>query len=72
MYGRSFEDPDGHIWEPMWMDLAAATAAMAAARARRRLKRLGGPVPGRGGRALPGSPPGRHGCIRSWIKGERR
>jgi predicted lactoylglutathione lyase len=29
MYGRSFEDPDGHIWEVMWMDLAAATAAMA-------------------------------------------
>ena len=28
MYGRSFEDPDGHIWEPMWMDLAAAEAAM--------------------------------------------
>jgi predicted lactoylglutathione lyase len=24
MYGRSFEDPDGHIWEPMWMDAAAA------------------------------------------------
>jgi len=20
MYGRSFEDPDGHIWEPLWMD----------------------------------------------------
>jgi hypothetical protein len=20
MYGRKFEDPDGHIWEPMWMD----------------------------------------------------
>jgi hypothetical protein len=20
MYGRNFEDPDGHIWEPMWMD----------------------------------------------------
>src|SRR5438309_4959831 len=20
MYGRSFEDPDGHIWESMWMD----------------------------------------------------
>ncbi|MFU1479582.1 VOC family protein [Roseovarius sp. C7] len=19
MYGRSFSDPDGHIWEPMWM-----------------------------------------------------
>jgi hypothetical protein len=28
MYGRSFEDPDG-IWEVMWMDLAAAQAAMA-------------------------------------------
>ena len=28
MYSRSFEDPDGHIWEPMWMDLAAATEAM--------------------------------------------
>lgn len=24
MYGRSFEDPDGHIWEPMWMDPQAA------------------------------------------------
>jgi uncharacterized protein len=24
MYGRSFEDPDGHHWEPMWMDAAAA------------------------------------------------
>lgn len=20
MFGRSFEDPDGHIWETMWMD----------------------------------------------------
>ena len=29
MYGRSFEDPDGHIWEVMWMDAAAAKAAMA-------------------------------------------
>lgn len=29
MYSRSFEDLDGHIWEPMWMDLEAATAAMA-------------------------------------------
>ena len=28
MYGRSFEDPDGHIWEVMWMDVAAATAEM--------------------------------------------
>jgi uncharacterized protein len=27
MYGRSFEDPDGHIWEVMWMDMAAANAA---------------------------------------------
>lgn len=24
MYSRSFEDPDGHIWEPMWMDAEAA------------------------------------------------
>ena len=30
MYGRSFEDPDGHIWEVMWMDLAAAQEAMGA------------------------------------------
>jgi uncharacterized protein len=29
MYGRSFEDLDGHIWEPMWMDMAAAAEAMA-------------------------------------------
>ena len=28
MYGRSFEDPDGHTWEVMWMDLEAAKAAM--------------------------------------------
>ena len=28
MYGRSFEDPDGHHWEIMWMDLEAAKAAM--------------------------------------------
>ncbi len=20
MYGRDFEDPDGHQWAPMWMD----------------------------------------------------
>ena len=25
MYGRSFEDPDGHIWEPSWMDPAVAS-----------------------------------------------
>jgi uncharacterized protein len=24
MYGRSVSDPDGHIWEMMWMDAAAA------------------------------------------------
>ncbi len=24
MYGRSFEDPDGHMWGVNWMDLAAA------------------------------------------------
>lgn len=23
MYGRSFEDPDGHNWEPMWMNAVA-------------------------------------------------
>lgn len=28
MYGRSYEDPDGHIWEVMWMDMEAATSAM--------------------------------------------
>jgi predicted lactoylglutathione lyase len=27
MYGRSFEDLDGHIWEPMWMDMAGFEAA---------------------------------------------
>lgn len=31
MYGRSFEDPDGHIWEVVWMDVEAAKAAMAPA-----------------------------------------
>ena len=29
MYGRSFEDPDGHIWEVMWMDMAAMNQASA-------------------------------------------
>ena len=24
MYGRSFEDPDGHHWEVVWMDATAA------------------------------------------------
>jgi predicted lactoylglutathione lyase len=28
MYSRAFEDPDGHVWEPVWMDYEAAKAAM--------------------------------------------
>ncbi|HEY5723162.1 MAG TPA: VOC family protein [Allosphingosinicella sp.] len=31
MYGRSFEDPDGHHWEVMWMDMGAAQEAMSEA-----------------------------------------
>lgn len=27
MYCRAFEDPDGHVWEGFWMDVAAATQA---------------------------------------------
>jgi hypothetical protein len=27
MYSRSFNDPDGHIWEIFWMDPAAANGA---------------------------------------------
>ena len=23
MYNRAFADPDGHVWEPFWMDPAA-------------------------------------------------
>jgi len=30
MYSRAFEDPDGHIWEVMWMDMAAFEAQQAA------------------------------------------
>ena len=30
MYGRSLEDPDGHVLEFMWLDLAAMNAAMSA------------------------------------------
>jgi uncharacterized protein len=29
MYYRAFEDLDGHTWEVMWMDVEAATKAMA-------------------------------------------
>ena len=28
MYVRTFEDPDGNVFEPMWMDLEAATSSM--------------------------------------------
>ena len=31
MYGRSFEDPDGHMWGVSWMDAEAAAKAMAQA-----------------------------------------
>ncbi|WP_028968933.1 VOC family protein [Sphingomonas sp. URHD0057] len=30
MYGRSVADPDGHIWEIMWMDPAAAAQGASA------------------------------------------
>ncbi len=26
MYGRAFADPDGHVWEPFWMDANAVPA----------------------------------------------
>ncbi|HEV7658899.1 MAG TPA: VOC family protein [Allosphingosinicella sp.] len=29
MYSRTFEDPDGHTWEPMYMDMDAFAAATA-------------------------------------------
>ena len=31
MYGRSYADPDGHIWEVMWMDPQAAAEGPQAA-----------------------------------------
>lgn len=31
MYGRSVEDPDGYVWEIMWMDAAALAGAAQAA-----------------------------------------
>jgi len=31
MYGRSYADPDGHIWETTWMDMVAVTAPQDAA-----------------------------------------
>jgi predicted lactoylglutathione lyase len=27
LYNRAFEDPDGHIFEAVWVDMAAAAAA---------------------------------------------
>lgn len=27
MYSRAFADPDGHIWEPLWVDVAQMTAS---------------------------------------------
>ncbi|BCH26296.1 hypothetical protein MesoLjLc_62140 [Mesorhizobium sp. L-8-10] len=27
MYSRSFDDPDGHTWEVVWMDVEQATAS---------------------------------------------
>ena len=26
MYNRAFQDPDGHVFEPVWMDMAAVNA----------------------------------------------
>ena len=26
MYGRDVADPDGHVWGPFWMDMAAMPA----------------------------------------------
>ena len=34
MYGRSFNDPDGHLWEVVWMDPAALEQEAQAAGAR--------------------------------------
>lgn len=31
MYNRNLADPDGHVWEAMWMDMAAAGEAVASA-----------------------------------------
>ena len=31
MYSRSFQDPDGHVWEVVWMDEAAVDAEVAKA-----------------------------------------
>ena len=31
MYNRNLADPDGHVWDAMWMDMAAAGEAVASA-----------------------------------------
>lgn len=31
MFQRTLVDPDGHVWEPMWMDMTAVPADMAEA-----------------------------------------
>jgi predicted lactoylglutathione lyase len=31
MYGRSFEDPDGHMWGVNWVDMAAVPSKPAKA-----------------------------------------
>jgi predicted lactoylglutathione lyase len=33
MYNRAVDDPDGHVLELVWMDIAAATAEMPAGQA---------------------------------------
>jgi len=33
MFSRSFVDPDGHVWEPMWMDPAVANGEVPTAEA---------------------------------------
>ena len=42
MYGRDFEDPDGHQWEPMWMDPELRRKRRAPGRTGHRAYRLGG------------------------------
>jgi predicted lactoylglutathione lyase len=34
MYNRAFEDPDGHVFEAVWLDLQAMSAAMAGQQAK--------------------------------------
>ncbi len=57
MYGRSYEDPDGHIWEVMWMDVEAAANAMAHQTPKpveeERSDELHGRIRGRGARSQP-------------------